>query len=153
MNSTLRHETFSAPTAARRESGAVVKRVTTWLAALGGAFILYIGLSYLIAPESVVSGFGVPTWPVDEGTAFFAIKGVRDVASGLVIFALLLTGQRKGLGWAMLALAFVPAGDMTIVLSNGGPAAAAFGIHGLTAALVALTAGLLLRERPAGSRS
>lgn len=48
----------------------------------------------------------------------------------------------------MAAMAVVPVGDMLIVLNEGGPAATAYGVHGLTAAAVAVTAGLLLRERP-----
>ncbi|OKI60748.1 DUF4267 domain-containing protein [Streptomyces sp. MJM1172] len=124
-----------------------LKHLTTALAALGAAFILYIGLSYLMAPQASASQFGVPTWPRQDGTAFLAVKGVRDAASGLVILALLLTGQRRALGWALAALTFVPLGDMVIVLGSGGSAATAYGVHGATAAVVAFTALLLLRER------
>lgn len=124
------------------------KHLATGLAALGGAFIIYVGLSYLLAPQATAAGFGVPTWPQHDGTAFLAVKGVRDIGTGLVIFALLLAGHRKALGWAMLGLTFIPAGDMVIVLSSGGSAGTAYGIHGATAAAVAVTAGLLLRERP-----
>ncbi|MFI9104136.1 DUF4267 domain-containing protein [Streptomyces fildesensis] len=127
------------------------KNVTTALAVIGGAFIIYVGLSYLFAPQTTASGFGLPTWPQQDGKAFLAVKGVRDIATGLVIFALLLTGHRKALGWAMLAITFVPAGDMVVVLSNDGSAGTAYGVHGFTAAAVAVTAGLLLRERPAPS--
>lgn len=125
------------------------KHLTTGLAALGGLFILFIGLRFLLVPQASAAAFGVPTWPREEGTAFLAVKGVRDIGIGLILFALLLTGHRKALGWAMLAMAFIPAGDMVIVLSSGGPAATAYGIHGLTAVGVAVTAGLLLLERPA----
>ncbi|MFF3349738.1 hypothetical protein [Streptomyces sp. NPDC002779] len=45
-------------------------------------------------------------------------------------------------------MAVVPAGDMLIVLSEGGPATTAYGVRGLAAAAVAVTAALLLRERP-----
>ncbi|MGC0419533.1 DUF4267 domain-containing protein [Embleya sp. AB8] len=124
-----------------------LKTLTTTLAALGGLFIIYIGLAYLIAPQSTASGFGLPSWPEHEGTAFLAVKGVRDLGTGLVVFALLLTGYRRALGWALLAVTFIPAGDMVIVLSHDGSAAKALGIHGLTAVFVAVTAGLLLRER------
>ncbi|WP_030765966.1 MULTISPECIES: DUF4267 domain-containing protein [unclassified Streptomyces] len=126
-----------------------LKHLTTALAAIGAAFIVYVGLSYLIAPQATAAGFGLPTWPRQDGAGFLAVKGVRDIATGLVIFALLLTGQRRALGWAMAAITFVPAGDMVIVLGNGGPAGHAYGVHGATALAVALTAGLLLRERPA----
>ncbi|MEU8500802.1 DUF4267 domain-containing protein [Streptomyces lavendulae] len=126
-----------------------LKHVTTALAAAGAALILYVGLSYLFAPQATAPDFGVPTWPRQEGTAFLAVKGVRDVATGLVILALLLTGHRRALGWAMAAIAFVPVGDMVIVLNSGGPAGTAYGVHGATALAVAVTAALLLRERPA----
>ncbi|MFI6977391.1 DUF4267 domain-containing protein [Embleya sp. NPDC050154] len=126
-----------------------LRNLTTILAALGGAFIIYVGLAYLFAPQSTASGFGLPTWPEHQGTGFLAVKGVRDIGTGLVMLALLLTGHRRALGWTMLAMTFIPAGDMTIVLSNDGSAATALGVHGLTACLVALTAGLLLREHPA----
>uniref|UniRef100_A0AAU2JXH3 DUF4267 domain-containing protein n=1 Tax=Streptomyces sp. NBC_00049 TaxID=2903617 RepID=A0AAU2JXH3_9ACTN len=126
-----------------------VRNLATALAAIGAAFIVYVGLSYLLAPQATAAGFGVPTWPQHDGAAFLSVKGVRDIATGLVILALLLTGQRRALGWAMAAITFVPAGDMVIVLADGGPAGTAYGVHGATALAVALTAGLLLRERPA----
>jgi Domain of unknown function (DUF4267) len=125
-----------------------VKVLATGIAVLTGLFIIYIGLEYLLAPQAAAAGFGVPTWPQREGTAFLAVKGVRDIATGLVVGALLLSGHRRALGWAMLALAFIPVGDMVIVLSQGGAPATAFGIHGLTAAVVLVGAALLLRERP-----
>lgn len=125
-----------------------MNRLATVLAVVGGLFTFYLGLSYLLAPEATAEGFGLPTWPEDGGEGFLMVKGIRDAGFGLVIFALLLTGQRRALGLAMAAIAFVPVGDMTLVLSKGGPAATAFGIHGFAAAAVAATAVLLLRERP-----
>ncbi|HEY5854854.1 MAG TPA: DUF4267 domain-containing protein [Aldersonia sp.] len=126
-----------------------MKHLATGIAVLTGLFIIYIGLAYLLIPQAAAAGFGVPTWPQRDGTAFLTVKGVRDIATGLVVFALLLSGQRRGLGWAMLTLAFIPAGDMVIVLSHGGSPATAFGIHGLTAVVVLAGAALILRERPA----
>ncbi|MFE4337187.1 DUF4267 domain-containing protein [Streptomyces sp. NPDC056831] len=128
-----------------------MKRLATVLAVLGGLFLLYTGISFLLAPQATAEGFGVPTWPGDQGKGFLEVKGMRDVGFGLVILALLLAGQRKALGLAMAAMAVVPAGDMLIVLNEGGPAATAYGVHGLAAAAVAVTAGLLLRERPAAA--
>ncbi|MFJ7590488.1 DUF4267 domain-containing protein [Streptomyces sp. NPDC097617] len=126
-----------------------LKHLATALAGIGAAFILYVGLSYLLAPQATAADFGLPTWPRQEGSAFLAVKGVRDVGTGLVILALLVTGQRRALGWAMAAITFVPAGDMAVVLADGGSAGTAYGVHGATALAVALTAVLLLRERPA----
>ena len=43
-------------------------------------------------------------------------------------------------------VAVAPFGDMVNVLAHHGSMAAAFGIHGLTAALIAVTGLLILRE-------
>ncbi|MGW6914344.1 DUF4267 domain-containing protein [Kitasatospora sp. NPDC054939] len=125
-----------------------MKRFTTVLTVLSGLFLLYIGLLYLLDPQTSAAGFGLPSWPEHEGTGFLTVKGGRDIACGLAVFALLLTGQRKALGWLLLALTFAPVTDMLTVLGNHGSAGTAFGVHGLTAAAVALNAALLLRERP-----
>lgn len=124
------------------------KHLATALAVLSGLFLLYTGISYLLAPQATAEGFGLPTWPQDMGEGFLAVKGMRDIGFGLVILALLLTGRREALGVAMAAMAVVPVGDMLIVLNAGGPAATAYGVHGLAAATVALTGFLLLRKRP-----
>ncbi|MGW0917328.1 DUF4267 domain-containing protein [Streptomyces sp. NPDC002784] len=128
-----------------------IKRLATLLAVAGGLFLLYTGISFVLAPQATAEGFGLPTWPQDQGEGFLRVKGMRDIGFAAVILALLLAGQRKALGLAMAAMAVVPAGDMLTVLSEGGPAATAYGVHGLAAAAVAGTAALLLRERPAAA--
>ncbi|WP_225724958.1 MULTISPECIES: DUF4267 domain-containing protein [unclassified Nocardia] len=124
-------------------------RIATGLAIVGAAFILYIGISYLVAPESTASGFGLPAWPTGAADGFLNVKGVRDTVIGIVVIALLVAKQRFALGITLLAVALIPVGDMLTVLARHGSTAAAFGIHGLTAALVALTGALLVRERRA----
>ncbi|WP_328390159.1 DUF4267 domain-containing protein [Nocardia sp. NBC_00416] len=128
------------------------RRIATALTVLGAAFIFYIGISYLITPGIIVTGFGLPEWPTGDAAAFLNIKGVRDTVSGVVILALLALGQRFALGVVMLVIALIPVGDMITVLSHHGSAATAFAVHGLTAVLVALTGLLLIRERPRGDR-
>ncbi|MFF2556199.1 DUF4267 domain-containing protein [Nocardia sp. NPDC058058] len=123
-----------------------ISRIATALSLIGAAFILYIGISYLITPQTIATGFGLPEWPHGDATAFMNLKGVRDTASGILIIALLAAGQRYALGITLLVVALIPLGDMTTVLSYHGSTAAAFGIHGFTAALVILTGALLLRE-------
>ncbi|MEV5833669.1 DUF4267 domain-containing protein [Nocardia sp. NPDC052112] len=129
-----------------------ISRIATVLSLIGAAFILYIGISYLVTPETIATGFGLPEWPTGDAVAFMNLKGVRDTASGLLILVLLATEQRYALGIANLVIALVPIGDMLTVLSWGGSTAAAFGIHGLTAALVILTGVLLIRERSVADR-
>lgn len=126
-------------------------RIATALVLIGVAFILYIGLGYVLAPNSMAPGFGLPAWPQGASSAFMTLKGVRDISSGVVLLALLLTRQRFALGIAMLAVAVTPVGDMLTVLNNHGSVTTALSVHGLTAALVAATGVLLVRERSAES--
>ncbi|MEU1391943.1 MULTISPECIES: DUF4267 domain-containing protein [unclassified Nonomuraea] len=135
---------MSAKVPSRTTVGAV-------LAFVGALFIGYVGVSYLLAPQSMAPNFGLPSWPHGEGAGFLAVKGVRDLASGLVILAVLMTGNRRVLGWVMLAAALTPIGDMFIVLLSGGDPVTAFGVHGTTAAAVVLAGGLLLSGSRTGS--
>ncbi|HLS76667.1 MAG TPA: DUF4267 domain-containing protein [Nocardia sp.] len=121
-------------------------RIATALALLGAAFILYIGISYLVTPESIAAGFGLPAQPTGDAVGFLDIKGVRDTVCGVLILALLATRQRFALGVALSALALIPLGDMLTVLRWDGSTATALGVHGFTAVLVAATGALLLTE-------
>lgn len=125
-----------------------MRLTATVFAAIVGVFIIYVGIGFLTTPQSSASGYGAPSWPEDQGTAFLAVKGVRDIGTGLVVFALLLNGHRKALGWALLAFAFIPLGDMSIVLEHHGATSTAFGVHGGAALFVIVSAVLLLREAP-----
>ncbi|MEC3916580.1 DUF4267 domain-containing protein [Nocardia sp. CDC160] len=122
-------------------------RINNALALGGAAFITYIGVRYLAAPAAEAPGFGMPVAPTGAAADFLNVKGVRDLASALLIVTLLATRQRRALGTAMLVTATIPVGDMLTILRHGGSTAMAFGVHGLTAALVATTGVLFLRER------
>ncbi|MEV7130876.1 DUF4267 domain-containing protein [Streptomyces sp. NPDC093260] len=123
-----------------------LKNVNTALVTVCAVFVLYLGLSFVLAPEASTHGVGLPDWTAGNGDGFLIMKGTREVAMGLVLGVLLTTGHRRALGWALLMEAVAPLGDMLNVLAHHGPYAAAFGIHGLTAALIATTGLLVLRE-------
>jgi hypothetical protein len=97
-------------------------------------------------PRHHRADFGLPSWPSGDGDGFLILKGIRDVVTGLILGVLLPTGQGRPLGWVLLVGALIPVGDMTTVLAHHGSTAAAFGIHGLTAALMVVTGLLILRE-------
>jgi hypothetical protein len=118
--------------------------IGTALAVVGSLFIIYVGVSYLLAPQTNAAQFGLPSWPHGSDAAFLSVKGLRDLVSGLVILVVLVTASRRALGWVLLAAAVTPVGDMIIVLANGGSASTAVGVHGSTAAAVLLGAVLLL---------
>ncbi|WP_018351893.1 DUF4267 domain-containing protein [Longispora albida] len=130
-----------------------LRRFTTVLSVLLGLGIIGIGLRFLLDQQGAASGFGVPAWPSGDAGAFLTIKGVRDIGTGLFVLAPLLLGLRRAAGYAMLAAAFIPFADMLIVFGYGGTAAAALGIHGLTAAVVIAAGVLLVREKAAVVRA
>lgn len=115
------------------------------LAGLIGVGIIFIGARFLWDPRAAMAGFGVPVEPLGGPSprTWLATKGVRDIGSGLILFAVMANGGPRALGWFMLAAAFIPIGDAAIVLRSGGARAAAYGIHGATA-VVMLALGAFL---------
>ncbi|WP_433784740.1 DUF4267 domain-containing protein [Actinomycetospora sp. CA-101289] len=124
------------------------EKIATGVAWLTGLGIAAIGTRFLLQPEASAAGYGAaaPT----SGDPYLAVKGVRDIGSGLILLSLLSTGQHRAVGATLLAASVIPAGDAAIVLAHGGPAATAYGVHGGTAAaMVAAAAVILRRTRPA----
>ncbi|HLK19113.1 MAG TPA: DUF4267 domain-containing protein [Bryobacteraceae bacterium] len=113
------------------------------LAALIAAGIVIIGCFYLASPPRILGGFGLKPPASDADTlAWLRLKGIRDIASGLIVLAMMLAADRRLTGIALLIYAIIPFGDMSIVLGSGGSKLRAFSIHGLTCAVMLLT-GLL----------
>jgi hypothetical protein len=114
------------------------------LAALIAVAIIVIGCFYLISPERISGTFGLKPAAADADTrAWLRPKGIRDVVAGLLVLTLMLTADRRSLGIALLVLAVIPFGDMSIILGSGGSKSKAFSIHGVTCAVM-LVVGLLL---------
>nr|WP_090340852.1 DUF4267 domain-containing protein [Mycolicibacterium malmesburyense]CRL70416.1 small membrane hydrophobic protein [Mycolicibacterium malmesburyense] len=110
-------------------------------AALVGAIaIVGIGVRFLLQPRQATLAFGIAP---DNVRGLTAIKGVRDITSGLVPLVVWAAAGTGPLGWALIAASLTPIGDAVIVLANGGKLSAALGVHGLTAALL-IAAGLVL---------
>ncbi len=119
------------------------------VAGMIGVGILLIGARFLLAPRTAAAGFGIPAQPAGEQSRardsypWLYAKGVRDMASGIFIWILLANRAPHLLGAFMGAASLIPVGDAVIVLRCDGTCAAAYGIHGATAA-VALAAGVAL---------
>jgi hypothetical protein len=112
------------------------------LAAIG---IIGIGLMYLLQPRVMTPNFGLPL--PEEGCNivwWLRLKGSRDIASGLVVLALMIWGSHTLLGIILLIEAIIPTADMSLIVAAKGSAKTAFGVHGLTAALMILAAIPLL---------
>jgi len=114
------------------------------LAALIAVAIIVIGCFYLASPKRILGGFGLKPPASDADThAWLRLKGIRDIASGLVVVTMMLTADSRLVGIALLVFAMIPFGDMSIILGSGGSKSQAFSIHGVTCAVM-LVVGLLL---------
>ena len=114
------------------------------LAALVAMGIIVIGCFYLVSPEPISGSFGLkPPASAADTRAWLRLKGIRDFAAGLLVLILMLTADRRSLGIALLVLAVIPFGDMSIILGSGGSKSKALSIHGVTCAVM-LVVGLLL---------
>ena len=115
------------------------------LSGLIGLGIIFVGTRFLLAPSTAAAGYGVP---VEQETAwagaYLAAKGVRDIASGFFIFILIAFQAPYILGGIIVAATIIPIVDAVIVLTHNGSKATAYGVHGATAAVMLVTAGLLL---------
>ena len=115
------------------------------VAALIAVGIMVIGCFYLASPERVSGSFGLKPPASDADTrAWLRPKGIRDMASGLVVLTLMLTADRRLVGIALLVLAVIPFGDMSIILGSGGSKSKAFSIHGVTCAVMLVICLLLI---------
>ena len=114
------------------------------LAALIAVGIIVIGCFYLASPQRVLGSFGLKPPASDADTrAWLRLKGIRDIATGLVVLTLMLTADRRLVGIVVLVYAIIPFGDMSIVVGSAGSKSRAFSVHGVACALM-LVVGLLL---------
>ena len=122
----------------------MLNAVSLILTALIAAGIIVIGCFYVLRPERISGTFGLKPPASDADTlAWLRLKGIRDMASGLVLLTLMLTTDNRTAGIALLGFASIPFGDMSNILVSGGRKAIAFSVHGVTCAVM-LLAGLVL---------
>ena len=116
------------------------------LASLMAVAIIIIGSFYILSPERIMGGFGLRLPASDADTrAWLRLKGIRDIASGLVVLTLMLTTDSRTTGIALLALSLVALGDMSNVLWSGGSKSTAFSVHGITGAVMIVVGLFLIR--------
>ena len=111
------------------------------LAVLVALAIIVIGIQYVASPRTATRSFGLPLPEEGANVAWWLrLKGVRDIVAGLGILAFMVWGGQRGVGLILLVDAIIPVGDMLVVLGAKGSTRLAFGMHGLTALVMILTA-------------
>ena len=115
------------------------------VAVLVALAIIGIGAGYLTRPLAMAPSFGLPLASNEASVAWWLrLKGVRDVASGVLVLAFIAAGGHWALGLVLLIAALIPLGDMSTILAAQGRTATALGVHGVTAALMVVAAAPLL---------
>lgn len=111
------------------------------IAAVVALGIIVIGALYVSRPGAAVRGFGLPL-PEDgpNVAGWLRLKGVRDIASGLVVLAMMVWGGPRMAGISLLVEALIPIGDMLVILAAKGSTKSALGVHGVTALVMILAA-------------
>jgi hypothetical protein len=110
------------------------------------AFMLFLGVRGLLAPETAAHGFGFGL--ADPGDAvWLQIKGDRDVSVALGMGAFLALRWRRALGALLLSSIVAPLLDCIIsLLTPGHDTALALSMHGGATALVAVLGIVLFRS-------
>lgn len=108
--------------------------------------ITFIGARFYWSAATASRDFGIadPPSPSTGFTAWLAVKGTRDIVSGLFVALLMMNGAPRLLGEFLLVASLIAIGDAIAVLRSGGSPKAAFGIHGLTALVIIATGACLI---------
>jgi hypothetical protein len=111
------------------------------LALLVALAIIGIGAQYLANPRAATRNFGLPLPEDGPNIAWWLrLKGVRDIVSGLLVLTFMAWGGSRAVGVILFVYSLIPIGDMLMILAAKGSTKRAFGIHGVTAALMILAA-------------
>ncbi|WP_424706350.1 DUF4267 domain-containing protein [Kitasatospora acidiphila] len=87
--------------------------IATVLAGLLGTALIFMGGSFFTTPQISV-GFGIPDTPADDPAfrSWLRVKGLREIASGVFVFVLMLVAPTSVLGWYMVVFAAIPPPEM-----------------------------------------
>jgi Domain of unknown function (DUF4267) len=116
-------------------------RLAIGMALLPALAIIGIGAQYLAGPRAATRNFGLPLPEDGPNIAWWLrLKGVRDIVSGLLVLTFMAWSGSRAVGVILFVYSLIPIGDMLMILAAKGSTKHAFGIHGVTAALMILAA-------------
>jgi uncharacterized membrane protein len=115
------------------------------MASLLALAIIVIGTQWLVSPRAAARIFGLPLPEPGANIAWWLrLKGVRDIVAGMLVLAMMPWGSAHDVGLVLLVAAIIPTGDMLLILAAKGKTSSALGVHGATAAVMAVVAFLIL---------
>ena len=126
----------------RRSTTWGFRSVSFWLALIIGVGIIYIGINGILHPDAAAAGYGMPLHQASD-FPFVRIKAVRDIVSGLFLFAFLLLKKPRETSILVFIATLIPIGDFLLVLLTGDRQMVHLAIHGGTA-IYMLIVGCLL---------
>lgn len=120
------------------------ERALLIISRLIGLGLIFIGIRFLVAPETGERGYGL-NFSENADYSFHYIKGIRDLFSGTLILTLAVWKRRAELALTLLLGAMIPLVDFLVVLNAPNSNPAALWIHGVTAIVLVALAGFLFR--------
>jgi len=117
-------------------------KISLIISCLLGLALIFMGARFLISPEVGEMGYGIH-FNEQGDYSFHYVKGIRDIFSGLIIFLLALTNERRALAFTLLMGSIIPTVDSCIVLSKSYTGFTQAIPH-LAAIIILLVLGILL---------
>lgn len=119
--------------------------VSYWMTLFIALGIFFIGVRFVLVPQISVEDFGIQP-SSHSGNTLGRLKGIRDVFSGLALFALLMGRMKKATAYVFTAAIIIPATDCLLVYLHNGIDLPRMLVHGSTAVYMVITSFLLFRD-------
>ena len=116
-----------------------------WLCGALALGISLVGLLAILAPATGSIMFGVPA-STTEALPWIRLAGVRDIALGLVLFAMMALNEGRTAGILILLIIVVPVTDVATVFMRSGFCYQIL-IHGSSILYMLFLGVMLLRRR------
>lgn len=102
-----------------------------WLSFLVAAAIIFIGIRFILFPQTGGIGFGIPLM---QDLWYGRIKGIRDIVSGLLVVGMLWYLNPISTALVIGIETLIPLGDLMLILTHNGSADVEhILVHGVTA--------------------
>jgi hypothetical protein len=122
-------------------------KISYAIALLVGLGMIFLGARFFFSPEAATAGYGIH-FNANGDYSFHYIKGIRDIFSGILLFAFVLLIERRAVGVTLLAGTIISVTDMLIVLSKSYNGVAQAMPHIVATILLSVFGIILLATKP-----